>query len=69
MNNFNPDSKPLSPFILREVRRDEINIAAQLLGRGMCDNPMNVRAFGIERSRAPITSLGAFLSAGIGRPL
>jgi ribosomal protein S18 acetylase RimI-like enzyme len=56
MNEFNPDSQGLSGFVLRELQRHEVSLAAQLLGRGMCDNPMNVRAFGIEhrepRSRA-----------------
>ena len=33
---------------IRELRRDELKSAAQLLGRGMCDNPANVRAFVIH---------------------
>lgn len=41
---------------IRELRRVELRGAARLLGRGMCDNPANVRAFGIHdaerRSRA-----------------
>jgi hypothetical protein len=34
--------------VLRELQKSELNGAAQLLGRGMCDNPLNLRAFGIE---------------------
>jgi ribosomal protein S18 acetylase RimI-like enzyme len=56
MNDFDPDSQAISRFALRELRRDELYLAAQLLGRGMCDNPMNVMTFGIahreRRSRA-----------------
>lgn len=48
MDHLNSNSKALSRFVLRQLRRDEIYVAAQLLGRGMCDNPMNIRAFGIE---------------------
>ena len=33
--------------VLRELQKSELNGAAQLLGRGMCDNPVNVHAFGI----------------------
>jgi hypothetical protein len=56
MNDFDPNSQEISRFALRELRRDELYLAAQLLGRGMCDNPMNVMTFGIahreRRSRA-----------------
>jgi len=34
--------------VLRELQKSELKGAAQLLGRGMCDNPVNVRAFGID---------------------
>jgi ribosomal protein S18 acetylase RimI-like enzyme len=44
------------PLTLRELQRAELGEATRLLGRGMCDNPANVRAFGIRdtdrRSRA-----------------
>ena len=42
---------------LRELRWPELLEAAQLLGRGMCDNPANVRAFGpdTERRRGALT--------------
>src|SRR5262245_36965854 len=40
----------LSPSALRELQRAELKEAAQLLGRGMRDNPANVRAFGIQDS-------------------
>lgn len=42
--------------MLRDLYVSQHKSAAQLLGRGMCDNPVNVQAFGIEdrerRSRA-----------------
>jgi ribosomal protein S18 acetylase RimI-like enzyme len=44
------------PLTLRELQRAELREATKLLGRGMCDNPANVRAFAIRdtqrRSRA-----------------
>ncbi|HME70829.1 MAG TPA: GNAT family N-acetyltransferase [Myxococcota bacterium] len=36
---------------LRELGRSELREAAHLLGRGMRDNPVNVRAFGPEADR------------------
>jgi len=33
---------------IRELKPDELDDAARLLGRGMSDNPANVRAFGIQ---------------------
>jgi hypothetical protein len=33
---------------LRELRRSELSEAAGLLGRGMRDNPNNIRTFGVE---------------------
>ena len=41
---------------IRELNRSELEQAAQVLGRGMCNNPANIRAFAIsdteQRSRA-----------------
>ena len=34
------------PVVVRELRRDELQSAAQVLGRGMRANPINQRAFG-----------------------
>src|SRR5215831_2439809 len=48
----------LSSSSLRELQRAELKEAAQLLGRGMRDNPANVRAFGIrdaDRRRRALT--------------
>jgi ribosomal protein S18 acetylase RimI-like enzyme len=39
-------TKPFPSLSLRDLRRDELPEAARLLGRGMRDNPNNVRAFG-----------------------
>jgi ribosomal protein S18 acetylase RimI-like enzyme len=36
------------PLTLRELQRAELREATRLLGRGMCDNPANVRAFGVQ---------------------
>jgi len=38
--------KVILPLTLRELERAELTEAARLLGRGMCDNPVNVRSFG-----------------------
>ncbi len=35
----------------RELRPSELSEAAQLLSRGMRDNPMNVQAFGSQADR------------------
>ena len=48
----------LSPSVLRELQRTQLKEAAQLLGRGMRDNPINIRAFGIpdtDRRRWALT--------------
>lgn len=46
----------LSHVVLRELLHAELGEAARLLGRGMCNNPVNMRAFTIQdperRSRA-----------------
>jgi GNAT superfamily N-acetyltransferase len=47
-------------LLLRELHRAEVDGAARLLGRAMRDNPINVRAFGIqndERRRRAVTRL------------
>jgi ribosomal protein S18 acetylase RimI-like enzyme len=48
--------KAFSSLTLRELQWAELEGAARLLSRGMCDNPANVRAFGRQdagrRSRA-----------------
>jgi hypothetical protein len=41
------------PLTLRELQRDELGAATRLLGRGMCDNPANVRAFGMRDTDRP----------------
>jgi ribosomal protein S18 acetylase RimI-like enzyme len=55
---------------LRELRCAELGAAARLLGRGMCHNPANVRAFGIRdtarRSRA-LTRFFAPVLRGLSR--
>jgi len=48
----------LSPSALRELQQAHLKEAAQLLGRGMRDNPINIRAFGIpdtDRRRRAVT--------------
>jgi ribosomal protein S18 acetylase RimI-like enzyme len=46
--------------ILRELQKSELNFAAQLLGRSMCDNPVNVRAFGIENRERRTRAMSRF---------
>jgi ribosomal protein S18 acetylase RimI-like enzyme len=46
--------------VLRELKKSELNRAAQLLGRGMCDNPLNVRAFGIESRERRVRAMSHF---------
>jgi GNAT superfamily N-acetyltransferase len=41
----------MSLVTIRRLRNHELPIAALLLGRAMCDNPINVRAFGGEAPR------------------
>ena len=47
---------------IRELRRDELKGAARLLGRGMCDNPANVRAFGIHDTERRCRALTRFFA-------
>ena len=46
--------------VLRELQKSELNGAAQLLGRGMCDNPVNARAFGIESRERRARAMSRF---------
>jgi GNAT superfamily N-acetyltransferase len=45
---------------LRKLRRAELGEAANLLGRGMCDNPANVRVFGITDAERRARALERF---------
>jgi len=60
-------------FVIRELRRDELAGAARLVGRGMCDNPANVRIFGIPETERRVRALERFfvpvLSGVYGRGL
>lgn len=53
----------VSSVVLRELERADLGRAAQVLGRGMCENPANIRVFGIaeraRRSRALARFFGA----------
>ena len=50
-----------SPYItLRELQRPEVRQAAELVGRGMCDNPANIRAFGIPDTERRWRALARF---------
>ena len=40
----------VSTLTVGKLQRSELRQAAQLLSRGMCDNPANIRAFGDENS-------------------
>jgi len=55
----------LPPLTLLQLQRSELPEAARLLGRGMCDNPANIRAFGIpdaeRRSQALVRLFGPVL--------
>jgi GNAT superfamily N-acetyltransferase len=55
----------LAPLRLLQLQRSELEEAARLLGRGMCDNPANIRAFGIpdaeRRSQALVRFFGPVL--------
>jgi ribosomal protein S18 acetylase RimI-like enzyme len=46
--------------VLRELEKSDLNGAAQLLGRGMCDNPVNVCAFGIENRERRVRAMSRF---------
>ncbi len=50
------------PFpVLRELQKSDLNGAAQLLGRAMCDNyPVIVRAFGIDNRERRVRAMSRF---------
>lgn len=53
---------------IRELGPDELEDAARLLGRGMCDNPANVRSFGMpdaEHRRRVLTRFFAPVLCGL----
>jgi ribosomal protein S18 acetylase RimI-like enzyme len=52
--------KTIPPVMLRELQRAELGEAARLLGRGMCDNPANVRAFRIPDAERRCRALARF---------
>src|SRR5215472_2537572 len=47
-------------FVIRELRRAELAGAARLVGRGMRDNPANVRIFGIPEPERRARALERF---------
>jgi ribosomal protein S18 acetylase RimI-like enzyme len=49
-----------SPSTVRELQRSELRDAARLVGRGMCDNPANLRAFGIRDAERRYRALTRF---------
>src|SRR5262249_55277602 len=53
----------ISPLTLRELERAELTEAARLLGRGRCDNPANVRAFGIPDPKRRCQALARFFES------
>jgi len=51
MRNLVAVDEPLGSIEVRELRPDEVDEAAGVLGRGMRDNPLNVAAFGDDPER------------------
>src|SRR5215475_1165545 len=51
---------PLHSLAIRELERMDLRDAARLVGRGMCDNPLNVRAFCIQDSQSRARALARF---------
>ena len=49
-----------TPLTLRRLERAELQQAAHLLGRGMCDNPVNVRVFRITNAERRARTLERF---------
>ena len=47
---------------IRELLYTEIREAARVLGRGMCNNPANLRAFGIRNSERRCCTLERFFT-------
>ena len=56
------DLRTVSDVTVRELRLTEFGDAAQLLGRGMCDNPANVRVFGISAGERRVQVLARFFA-------
>lgn len=52
--------KATPPLTLRELERAELKDAARLVGRGMCDNPANIRAFDIPEAERRSRALARF---------
>lgn len=48
------------PLVLRLLRKDELQEAAWVAGRGMCDNPANLRVFRISNVDKRASKLGRF---------
>src|SRR5262249_20169438 len=51
---------PTHPLVLRLLRSDELEEAAQLVGRGMRDNPSNMTVFRIPDDERRSTAMGRF---------
>src|SRR5262245_35786553 len=58
--------KTVLPLTLRELQRPELGEAGRLLGRGMRDNPANIRAFGIQDVDRRSQALAGFFAAVLG---
>src|SRR5215831_6446333 len=58
--------KTVLPLALRELQRPELGEAGRLLGRGMRDNPANIRAFGIRDVERRSQALARFFAAVLG---
>ena len=52
--------KTIPHLAVRELRPSEFGDAAALLGRGMCDNPSNVRVFAIHDKERRIRAMARF---------
>lgn len=51
---------PAYPLVLRLLRSNELEVAAQLVGRGMRDNPSNVTVFRIPDGERRSIAMGRF---------
>lgn len=51
---------PANPLVLRLLRSNELEVAAQLVGRGMRDNPSNVTVFRIPDGERRSIAMGRF---------
>jgi ribosomal protein S18 acetylase RimI-like enzyme len=54
------ESKTIPHLAVRELRPIEFGDAAALIGRGMCDNPSNVRVFAIHDKERRIGAMARF---------